>query len=144
MHSLGLSTHFVLHTYICIVLDASCTIPSPSSFYLGPNIVCRRRRYPKIFLWVQHLLELRHRRLGYLPGIAQLRCEYLIGWMNWYVARAALVQFLHIEDDGQGQANVHEELERDWPEKIRNTFSCQWFFLFLHIVFFYILFEIFF
>ena len=61
--------------------------------------------------------------------------------MNWYVARAALVQFLHIEDDGQGQANVHEELERDWSEKIRNTFSCQWFFLFLHIVFFYILFE---
>ena len=51
------------------------------------------------------------------------------------------MQFLHIEDDGQGQANVHEELERDWPEKIRNTFSCQWFFLFLHIEFFYILFE---
>ena len=90
----------------------------------------------RFFLWVQHLLELRHRRLGYLPGIAQLRCEYLIGWMNWYVARAALVQFLHIEDDGQGQANVHEELERDWPEKIRNTFSCIWFFLFLHIFFF--------
>ena len=74
--------------------------------------------------------------MGYLPGIAQLRCEYLIGWMNWYVAGAALVQFLHIEDDGQGQANVHEEQERDWPEKIRNTFSCIWFFLFLHIFFF--------
>ena len=120
-------------------------LPHLHLFTLGQiYIVCRRRRYPKIFLWVQHLLELRHRRLGYLPGIAQLRCEYLIGWMNWYVARAALVQFLHIEDDGQGQANVHEELERDWPEKIRNTFSCQWFFLFLHIVFFYILFENFF
>ena len=87
-------------------------------FTLGQiYIVCRRRRYPKIFLWVQHLLELRHRRLGYLPGIAQLRCEYLIGWMNWYVARAALVQFLHIEDDGQGQANVHEELASVWCEK---------------------------
>ena len=27
------------------------------------------------------------------------------------------MQFLHIEDDGQGQANVHEELANVWCEK---------------------------